>query len=149
MGNKEQKAYSEILAFLKIIDEEYLNKVPKKLIEIFEQEKLENYCPKYSLETPIEEQNFTSETLEIIAMLYLNYWCENEEEKSELIKMYNQNDLIKEQDLNEKYNIDNIFNKKQKEDSNEVQELSLVEYKESFFKRILDKIKKIFKIINN
>lgn len=141
--NNTNEAYSEILAFLEIIDEKYVNKIPEKLMELFKKEKSDTYFPKYSLEIPIEEQNFKKETRELIALLYLNYWYETEEEKSELEKMYAQNATNKEQELRGKYNPDNIFKKEQ--EKTEKQETMMVEYKEPLFRRILNMIKRILR----
>jgi len=145
--NSTKEAYSEILAFLEIIDEEYVDKIPNKLIEIFKKEKSNSYFPKYSLEIPIEEQKFKKETRELIALLYLNYWYETQEDKKELEEIYSQNTLKLEQELREKYNPDNIFKQKiaKEEIKAEKEELAIVEYKESFFKKILNKIKKILR----
>ena len=45
-------------------------------------------------------------------MLNLNYWCETEEEKQELIKHYTENERKYQEELRKKYNTDNIFQKK-------------------------------------
>ena len=142
--NNSKEAYSEVLAFLEIVDEEYVKKIPKRLIELFEKEKSTEYFPKYNLEVPVEEQNFKKETLDLIALLYLNYWYNSEEDKAELEKIYTENAIKKEKELREKYNPDNIFKQKQKENI-EKEEVRMVEYKESFFKKILNKIKSILK----
>jgi hypothetical protein len=144
--NNTNEAYSEILAFLEIIDEKYVKKIPKKLIEFFVNKKSDTYFPKYTLDIPIEEQKFLKETRELIALLYLNYWYETEEERAELERMYAQNTLKNEQELREKYNPDNIFKSKIKNEMvTEKEEVQLVEYKETLFKRILKKIKSFFK----
>ena len=143
--NDNKEAYSEILAFLDIIDEQYVNRIPNKLIELFEREKSIEYNPKYTLEIPIEQQNLKKETLDLIALLYLNYWYDSEEDKAEIEKIYSENAKKREEELREKYNPDNIFKQKQKENI-EKEEVSMIEYKESFFKKLLNKIKRILKI---
>ncbi len=82
-------------------------------------------------------------------MLNLNYWCESEEHKKELISRYNDNEQKYQQELREKYNPDNIFKNNDKKNSIQEEiienEVALVEYKESIFKKIINKIKSIFR----
>ena len=86
-----RKAYSEILEVLKYIPKEYLSKTPKQIIEVFKREKLENYTVKINKEKPIDKNSLQKETLAIIAMLNLQYWCNNEELKKKLYEQYNKN----------------------------------------------------------
>ena len=43
----------------------------------------------------IEDQEIKESTVNILAMLNVNYWCETEEHKQELLKRYQENDLKK------------------------------------------------------
>ena len=82
-------------------------------------------------------------------MLNLNYWCKDENEKQEMLKIYAENDKKIEAEMRERYNPDNLFkNKEKKEQNNEVKQenTELIEYKkQNIFKKILNKIMKIFK----
>lgn len=82
-------------------------------------------------------------------MLNLNYWCVDENEKKELLKMYSENDKKIEAEMRERYNPDNLFKKKEKvEQNDEAKEESteIIEYKEqNIFKKILNRIMKFFK----
>ena len=82
-------------------------------------------------------------------MLNLNYWCKDEKEKEEMLKIYSENDKKIEAEMRERYNPDNLFKKKEKEEqNNEVKQenTELIEYKEqNIFKKILNKIMKFFK----
>ena len=44
-------------------------------------------------------------------MIKLDYWCSSEEEKSELLKLLNENEKKHRENINEKYNPENIFEK--------------------------------------
>lgn len=81
-----REAYSEIDEFLSLLTEEQIKKIPLKLREFFEEEKDKEYNKKIDSEIPIKDQNLKSETLAIIAMLNLQYWCEDEQEKERLKK---------------------------------------------------------------
>lgn len=150
MTMNRKNSYVEILEILKYMDKIYVDKIPKKLIEFFEENKANNYNFKYDSTVELDKQNLNDNTLALLAMLNLNYWCESEEHKKELISRYNDNEQKYQQDLREKYNPDNIFKKHNQE--NEIEENiiqnenSLVEYKEPLFRRIINKIKNIFHI---
>jgi len=81
-----RQAYTEIDNFIELLDEYNRNKVPKKLREYFKKEKDNTYTKTINPNIPIKEQNLKEETLALIAMLNLQYWCEDEEEKRRLKK---------------------------------------------------------------
>lgn len=103
-------AYAELLEILSFTDESLVNKIPKKLINIFHAYALPTYEKHLDRNIPLEEQNVSKKTAALIALLSLNYWCESKEEKAELKAILAENDRLKEQELREKYNPDNIFN---------------------------------------
>ena len=76
----------------------------------------------------------SKETVMFIAYLNLKYWC-SKDEKKELLKIYKQNDEKIEQELKEKYNVNNLFKNKQK------QETQLVEKEtKNYIKMLIEKI---------
>lgn len=151
MENKNELsiAYAEVYEILSFMEQKYVDRIPLKLLELFKEEKEKEYKPNINPTIPLDEQNLQKKTLSILAMLNLNYWCEDENEKKELIALYAENDKIKEEELREKYNPDNLFRKKKQivEDNEIKQEnTQLIEYKEqNIFEKILNKIMKFFK----
>lgn len=126
---------------------EYVEKVPQKLREILKNEKLKDYNPDIDTNIPLNEQNLEWKTHAILAMLYLNCWCQNEEEKQELFKAYSINDKKMEEELIEKYALDDLFKKKEiVEKTEESQEsMALEKYKEeNFIKKLLNRIMRVF-----
>ena len=121
----------------------------QKLLELFNEEKEKNYQPNINPNISLAEQNLQRKTLVLLAMLNLNYWCKDENEKQEMLKMYAENDKKIEAEMRERYNPNNLFKKKEKqEQNNEVKQenTELIEYKEqNIFKKILNKIMKFFK----
>ena len=103
-------AYAELLEILSYTDIALVNKIPNKLMNIFKSYALPNYEKHINVQIPLEEQDISKKTASLIALLSLNYWCESEEEKSEIKNILSENEKIKEQKLREKYNPDNIFN---------------------------------------
>ena len=144
-----RQAYTEIYNFIELLDEYNRNKVPKKLREFFKREKDNTYTKTIEPNIPIKEQNLKEETLALIAMLNLQYWCEDEEEKQRLKKIYSDNEIKHQQKLREMYNPEDVFKTKQKQEqieneisSEEIKEnVAMVEYKKETF---IDKIKKFF-----
>lgn len=148
MENELLKAYAEVDKILSFMENKYVEKIPNKMREMFKNEKLEGYNPDIKPNIPLDEQNLQRKTLSILAMLNLNYWCESEQEKQELIALYSENDRKKEEELREKYNPDNLFKKKEQpiEPSQPEENMQLIEYKEqNIFKKILSKIMNFFR----
>lgn len=152
MKNDLYKAYAEVDEILSFMEDVYIDKIPKKLRELFKNERLEDYKPNINPKIPLDEQKLQKETFSILAMLNLNYWCEDEKEKQDLIAIYSENDRKKEEELREKYNPDKLFKKKETEQKieepkkNTAENTALVEYKEEkFFKKLIKKIMNFFK----
>ena len=150
MENELLKAYAEVDKVLSFMENKYVEKIPSKMREMFKDEKLEGYNPIIDPKIPLDEQNLQKRTLAILAMLNLNYWCESEKEKQELIFLYAENDRKREEELREKYNPDNIFKNKNNSSENIQDNIStetaIVEYQEkNFIQKLFDKIKHLFR----
>ena len=143
MNIKTKEIYSEVYQVLNLLGNEYIDKLPKNLFNMLEEKRNINYEPKYTEDLPLNKQNIKKETLSIIALLHLNYWCENVDEKNELNQMFKNNEDRYQDELRKKYDPDNIF-KKHIQENIIKNEVSLVEYKESIFKRLINKIKSLF-----
>lgn len=143
-------AYSEVYEILNLLEDEYKNRVPEKVIEFFERERDEKYNPIIEIDVPLDKQNLKRETMVLLAILNMNYWCDNEDEKQEMLKSFNENEVskkLKEKELAEKYNPDNLF--KKNEIHEVIEEVAMVEYKEpNFIQKIISKIKSLFRRSN-
>ena len=136
-------AYAEIDEILNLLEDDYRERVPKKVRDFFKEEKIKDYHPEIDIEKPLIEQNLKRETMVLLAIFNLNYWCENEEEKQRFLNELDKNEEEKKE-LEEKYNPDNLFKKKQDESTEN--NLQIVEYKKpNFIQILLTKIKKILK----
>ena len=96
---------------------------------------------------PLEKQNLRRKTIVLLAILNLNYWCDSEEEKQEILDSFAKNEelkKVKEKELTENYNINNLF--KKIENNENKTEVSLIEYKkQNFIQKIISKIKSLFR----
>lgn len=114
MTKKRREAYVEVLEILKHMDKREVAKVPLDLREFFERNASKEY--KFYIDTskPLEEQSLKENTINILAMLNINYWCKDEEHKQKLLKEYRKNDLKHQEELRNKYNVDNLFRRERK-----------------------------------
>ena len=81
MENNLSKAYTEILLILSYMEQKYADMIPKKLLELFNEEKDKNHQPNINPNISLADQNLQRKTLALLAMLNLNYWCKDENEK--------------------------------------------------------------------
>lgn len=138
-------AYAEINKILDLLEDDYKNRVPEKIRDFFRDERDIEYDPIIKPNQLLSKQNLKSETYILLTILELNYWCDSEEEKQELLLELSNNEEKKQKELYEKYNPENIFKKKNDSDSNN-EETAIVVYKEqNFIKKIIDRILKFFK----
>lgn len=141
-----RQAYTEVYEFLGLLDETIRNKVPTYIMTLFEEEKDNDYTKKIDADIPIKEQGLKEETLALIAMLNLRYWCEDEQEKQRLIGVYKENEQrLQEATPQVAFNPDIIFDTKSKPSENTNNEMVTVTQEEKGFRRIIKKILNIFK----
>lgn len=141
------EAFVEVLDILKHTEKEAVDKIPKKLIELFEKNASETYTANLDHSKEIADMNLKTETLSILSMIYRNYWC-TPEEKIEYDKLLNENEAKFQKELYEKYNPDNIFKKPETENvEKEVspETLPVVVKKDSFYQRLVNFLKNLFK----
>ena len=145
MENSLTKSYSEVYEILNLMDEKYINKIPDKVKELINNERDKEFKTNIEINIPLDKQVLQKDTLTLLTILYLNYWCESEQEKKELIELFDEVDKINA----EKYSYENLFNTNKKSTIKEnftETNVAMVGYKESIVKKIINKIKKFFKI---
>lgn len=143
-NEKVRNTYSEVSSFLNILLEEDRNKIPKKLRDLIENEKSKEYTPTYSYDIPIENQNISDEAIAMIALLHLNYWCCDNNEKERLNTIFDDNENKYQKELSEKYNPDNLFKNKQPKVETVENSVAMIEYKESIFTKIKNWFKRTY-----
>lgn len=111
---ERREAYVEVLEVLNNMDSKYINKVPSKLIDFFINNKSKEYEFYWDKTVPFEEQKLKQLTINILAMLNLNYWCESEEHKKELLKKYFDNEMKYQEKIMEQYSTEKMFNRERK-----------------------------------
>jgi len=146
MTYETRQAYAELCAVLEYMPNEYVKKIPKKIIKLFQSEKLESYEPNINKLNPLDKNYLSRKTMVLIAMLNYQYWCPNRKIKDDLYKVYLSNNDKYQKRIEKRYYLDNLL-KKQKninQKDNKEPKVEIIEYKESIFKEIINKIKSIF-----
>ena len=145
-----KEIYSEVYGILNLLGDKYISKLPNSLYKMIENKKSETYNPTYNSINNLKNQIIKRESISMIALFHLNFWCKTEEEKQELRKIFKENEIKHQTELQEKYSVDNLFKNRKstlvKEEIIEEQEKSLTTInKENIFKKIINRIMKIFK----
>ena len=147
VDNKYGVAYSEVLEILKHIPIEYYNKIPKNEIELFESYANNDYKFNYDTNKTLEEQNVSHITKGIIILLFRDYWA-TEIQREKIFAKQNYDRMKIEEKKKGKYNTDifrNDYSYKKEQKNININELAMVEYKESFFRKFIKKFKNIFR----
>lgn len=140
-------AATEVLDIVEHLSLNATNKIPLQLLDFFKDVSMEDYKPEFDYSDGLEKINFTPKTKALLAMIYRNYLC-SEEERKELDQKLFENEEKYQQELREKYNPDKIFQNSEleenaKEENN--QNTALIEYKEKkWYHKIFEKIRQLF-----
>lgn len=139
-------AFSEIYEVLNLMEDEDRERVPQEVRDFFEEQRMKKYKPKIRTDIPLTEQNLRRETVVLLTILVINYWCDSEEEKQSFIDELEKNEKIK-MGLQE-YNPDNLFKnrRKTKEDvvMEQVENVEMIQYKENLFTKLKKWFEKMF-----
>lgn len=144
------KTYSEIYEILNILGIEFIKRIPKKMYNLFDLERDKKYKPNLFKEDGMfDETKISKETIALFAVLNVKYFMNDEEQKNEFYRILNENEKKYQEELREKYNPDDLFKNKIQQQSikenTNVNEVAIIERKESLLKRVFNKIKRFFK----
>lgn len=146
MEENINKAFSEVYMILKLLDEELKNKVPDNIVEFIDNERDKSYIPVINPNIEIEKQNLMVDTINIMAVLKVKYWCKDKEEKQRVMEIINKNENTYREKQRKEYDVNNIFNKKKTNDGYNVRkEIFLIERKKTWYEKIFLIFRKIFK----
>ncbi len=148
MNINTKETYSEVYSVLNMLGENYIKRIPKNLYKMIKDSKSSTYNPKYTTEISLDKQHIKKESLSMIALFHLNYWCNSNEEKMQLKQIFKDNEEKYQAELREKYNPDNIFKNNKNTisnyENNISEETAISKYqKKNFFQRLFDKIKNL------
>lgn len=148
MEKKYARAYTEVLEILKHIPEDELERIPKSELQFYEDNCDKNYKYEYNQDLAVDKQAISKEANTVIVALYMNYFA-NEKQKGIIEKILKQNSIEEEKARNEKYDVNKIFEKSKNEqdraNSSENLPVDISNNQDSFIKKIIKKIKSLFK----
>ena len=149
MEKKYARAYTEVLELLKHIPEDEVDKIPKTELQFYENNCDKNYKYEYNDELRVDEQIISREANTVIIAIYMNHFA-NENQKSVIEKILKQNSVEEEKKKEEKYDIDKIYERNKKmQESGEINKenlpVDISKNEDSLIKRIINKIKSLFK----
>ena len=129
------KALTEVDEVLNYLDVKLLNKIPETFKNFIKNSKNKMYKYQYNKEKTLYEQELSKEAKAIISLIYRDYICDSQEK----------NQLVQE----EKINMQNEFKVKEIETikndvKTETKAIAIIE-KESFWKKVINKMKKILR----
>jgi len=145
IDNAYKNAFKEVYEILQNTDDELVAKVPKKFVSFLQNNMNTDYQTNIDKNIDIDKQQLLTETEDILSLIYRSYWA-TDEEKLEFSHKDTQ-DLIKiEENKKAQYkDIEEIFSKKQKLNKVTLDNSLMVIKKESFLKKLFNKILNIFK----
>ena len=143
------EAAVEVLDILNHTNKEDVARIPQSFIKFLTNISSKSYKVKFNHEQPINGLNLKKQTKEFLGFIYITWWCDKEEREKYKKLIHESN--IKNEEIKEKYNVNDIFkNKKEKQEhkiiqNENVMKTSIAEYKkENIFKRVLNKILSFF-----
>lgn len=89
MESSLNNAYTKVIQILNILGDSYKNKIPQKLIELFESKQNLNFKTNIKKDIKIENIEISRTALIIISILNIKYWATNDE-KEFLKKIYDE-----------------------------------------------------------
>ena len=144
MEENYHKAYKEVIEILKYVPQESVNKIPKTMLETFEKKMDKDYVFNVDINKSFKEQNLLEETKDIFAVIFRDYWATLYQRERIKAKEKYDRQKIEEEKAN-KYNPDDIFKNKEKDNVVENNNLPVEIKKENFFKKLISFIKKIIR----
>ena len=144
MEENYHKAYKEVIEILKYVPQESVNKIPKTMLETFEKKMDKDYVFNVDINKSFEEQNLLEETKDIFAVIFRDYWATPYQRERIKAKEKYDRQKIEEEKAN-KYNPDDIFKNKEKDNVVVNNNLPVEIKKENFFEKLISFIKKIIR----
>ena len=139
---KYNNAFTEVYVILENLDEEDYNKIPPEVIEAIRTNRNEEYQYELDEDLELKEQSMLPQTKAILFNLFRDY-LSTPEQKEKIIKMQKEERQRNEFKKQQLYNSD-VFENKKIEEQKTSENLNIIKYKESTFKKFINFIKRIF-----
>ena len=146
------EAAVEVLDILDNTNKSDVAKIPTSFIKFLVDNASEDYRVNLDHSKLISEMNLKEKTKEILGVIYINWWCDKKD-KENYTKQIKELEVKRQEEIKEKYNPNKIFENKNKVqeytnatkvDTVQNEAVAMIEYKESIFKKIWNKILNFF-----
>ena len=145
VDNKYKKAFSEVLEILKYVPNEEYNKIPKELVEMFEECSDKENVFKIDADLSFSKIGLSESAKGILVNLYTDFWVSGEEREN-IKKEDNLKRSLSDKQKKKKYNPEDVFNKKERSTEKIAINNTMIEYKKNIFTKIIDMIKKALNV---
>lgn len=151
-SNEYGEAAVEVLDILDNTNKSDVDKIPTSFIKFLVDNASEDYKVNLDHSKLISEMNLKEKTKEILGVIYINWWCDKKD-KENYTKKIKELEIKRQEEIKEKYNPNKIFENKNKVqkytnatkvDTAQNETVTMIEYKESIFKKIWNKILSFF-----
>ena len=142
IDNIYRNAFKEVYDILQNTEDELVEKIPDRFINFIKENMNVDYKTNIRKDIEIDKQKLLKETEAILSLIYRSYWETNEEKKEFAIKdeqEHNENEKRKKEEYQGK-DIYEIFEKRKNINKVTLDNKLMVIEKESFIKKIFNKI---------
>lgn len=142
IDNIYRNAFKEVYDILQNTEDELVEKIPDRFINFIKENMNVDYKINIRKDIEIDKQKLLKETEAILSLIYRSYWATNEEKKEFAIKdeqEHNENEKRKKEEYQGK-DIYEIFEKRKNINKVTLDNKLMVIEKESFIKKIFNKI---------
>lgn len=87
-------SYAEVLEVLEYMDDEYVKKIPKRLINFLKDNSVQDYRKHINPYVKLKNQNLNRKTLAILTMIHYKYWNNVNEDRFKIKNEVKYNDGI-------------------------------------------------------
>ena len=146
MEDEYKKSMAEAVDVINNSGKEIINKIPKKVYNFLKNNMDKDYIVNIDYSQKDWNKQLRNYTNEILAILYIYYITSNDERKRIIEEKYEE-EVLRQKNLKEKYNTDNMFKKPGQTENDDTYKnnLPVIAKKESLFKRLINRIKAIFR----
>lgn len=143
-------AYTEVLEILSKMSKNDYNKIPRDMIQVFEIYSNKEYSFEYDFKKDFDQQGISKRAKLILAILFRDYWA-NDNQREKIIAKQNYDRQKLEEEKRKIYNTDIFKNKENNIEADGIDNISeqvnmiQYEHKESIIKKIINKLKSIFR----
>lgn len=151
MKQEYREAFTEVDEIIQLMPKELVDKIPSKFRIMLDKDKDKDYHP--NIKEPLEEQKLKEETIIILGLIYRDFLCSPEKRKElqeKDAKELQEVQMAMEREMREKYNPDEIFKSRRKNNLEKQQRHlentnMIVLQEEKWYQKIFQIIKRLFK----